>query len=188
MADTYDLVVIGAGPGGQSAAELATFLGHSALMVERGSPGGTVTTTGGAPTKTLREVALSLNGGTTFAEALPALRARTIEACQALQQVIAHQIAARGIAYEQGTARLAPNRIVVIDRPDGTRREVAARAIVVATGSTPLRSEGIPFDDPDVYDSNEIFALRRVPKDIVIIGAGPVGVEFTTVFTALACR
>src|SRR5262249_22092378 len=59
--NAYDVVVIGAGPAGQSAAELASFLGHSALIVERRSPGGVVTTTGGAPTKTLREVALSLD-------------------------------------------------------------------------------------------------------------------------------
>lgn len=193
-AEAYDLVVIGAGPAGQSAAELAAFLGHSALIVERASPGGVVTTTGGAPTKALREIALSLaadggcrNGGApiAFEDALPMVRARTLEACRSLQDAIARQIEARGIAYVQGIARLVSDRIVAIDLPDGGRREIAARAIVIATGSKPARFEGVPFDDPDVYDSNEIFTMRRMPNGIVVVGAGPVGVEFATIFTAL---
>jgi NAD(P) transhydrogenase len=64
-------------------------------------------------------------------------------------------------------------------------RAVAARAVLVATGSRPTHYPGIPFDDPDVYDSDEICALRTVPTDIVIVGGGPIGVEFATVFTAL---
>jgi NAD(P) transhydrogenase len=55
----------------------------------------------------------------------------------------------------------------------------------VATGSRPTHYPGIPFDDPDVYDSDQIYSIRTVPKDIVIVGGGPVGVEFATVFTAL---
>jgi NAD(P) transhydrogenase len=54
----------------------------------------------------------------------------------------------------------------------------------VATGSRPTHYAGVPFDDPDVYDSDEIYSLRRVPKDVVV-GGGAVGVEFATVFTAL---
>jgi NAD(P) transhydrogenase len=54
MTRSYDLVVIGAGPAGESAAELASFFGHSVVIVEKNKPGGVVTTTGGAPTKTLR--------------------------------------------------------------------------------------------------------------------------------------
>ena len=62
MTRSYDLVVIGAGPAGESAAELASFLGHSVVIVEKNKPGGVVTTTGGAPTKTLRESMLALTG------------------------------------------------------------------------------------------------------------------------------
>jgi NAD(P) transhydrogenase len=69
--------------------------------------------------------------------------------------------------------------------PDGADREFAARTILIATGSRPTHSAGIPFDDPDVYDSDQIYAIRRVPKDIVIVGGGAIGVEFATVFTAL---
>ena len=62
MADTYDLIAIGSGPAGESATELASFFGHRCAVIERARPGGTVTTTGGAPTKTLREAALYFSG------------------------------------------------------------------------------------------------------------------------------
>ena len=190
MANSYDVVVIGAGPAGQSAAELAAFLGHSALIVERASAGGVVTTTGGAPTKTLREVALEIerSGRRDLEQLLPALRSRTINVCRTLQTDIAAQIGARGIDYVQGVAELLPNRRIAIDLPDGSRREIAARTIVLATGSKPMRPAGVPFDDPDIYDSNEIFAMQRMPNDIVIVGGGPVGVEFATIFAALGVQ
>ena len=62
MTDTYDLIAIGSGPAGESATELASFFGHRSAVIEKARPGGTVTTTGGAPTKTLREAALYFSG------------------------------------------------------------------------------------------------------------------------------
>ena len=58
MTDIYDLIAIGAGPAGESATELASFFGYRSAVIEKDRPGGTVTTSGGAPTKTLREAAL----------------------------------------------------------------------------------------------------------------------------------
>ena len=195
MVDTYDLIVIGSGPAGQSAAELAAFLGHSAVIVERGEPGGAVTTTGGAPTKTLRETALRLaydrdsasDAGSTgpHNDALDVLRTRTLGVCRSLQAGVGHQIAARGIAFVNGTARLSSSRQVDIERTDGTHLSITGRIIVLAPGSRPARIPGVPFDDPDIYDSNEIFSMRRLPSDILVVGGGPIGVEFATVFTAL---
>lgn len=196
MTETYDLVVIGAGPAGQAAAELVAHLGRRAIIVEQHRPGGAVTTTGGAPTKTLREAALYLTGfgqeevygvkaAVPLETALPIIAARTAEVRDRLQQVVAQRIARRGIEYLQGAARLGRDRTVLITLPDGTRRELSARSILIATGSRPSHFPGIPFDDPDVYDSDRIYAIRRVPTDAVIVGGGPVGVEFATVFTAL---
>src|SRR5947209_2283990 len=62
VTDAYDLIAIGAGPAGESAAELASFFGHRSAIIEKSRPGGVVTTTGGAPTKTLREAAVCLSG------------------------------------------------------------------------------------------------------------------------------
>jgi NAD(P) transhydrogenase len=196
MVDSYDLVVIGAGPAGEVAAQLAASFGRRALIVERNKPGGVVTTTGGAPTKALREAAHYLTGygeeevyGVAAAApvevVMPTLRARIEHVRDVLQDVVADRLAARGIAYLQGTARLGADRTVRVTSADGVERELAARAILVACGSRPTHYPGIPFDDPDVYDSDRIYSMHAAPNDIVIVGGGPVGVEFATVFTAL---
>ncbi|MFC5953445.1 FAD-dependent oxidoreductase [Streptomyces pratens] len=196
MDDNYDLVVIGAGPAGEVAAELAAVFGRKVLIVERNTPGGVVTTTGGAPTKALREAALYLTGyrqeevygvraAAPLEAVMPTLGARIEHVRDVLQEAVAHRLAARGIAYLQGTARLDADRTVHITSPDGLAREVTAHAVLIATGSRPMHYPGIPFDDPDVYDSDTIYSLRTVPKHIVIVGGGPIGVEFATVFTAL---
>jgi len=192
--DRYDLIVIGSGPAGQSAAELAAFLGHSVLIVEQATPGGVVTTTGGAPTKTLREVALALARESTrgkgsaarlFIENLELVRERTLDVCASLQAGVAKRIEIAGVDYERGIARLTSHGTVIVAGADGTQQEITGHAIVLATGSRPVRFPGVPFEDPDVYDSNEIFSMRSLPSDLVIVGGGPVGVEFATIFTAL---
>src|SRR6516164_1264207 len=117
MTDTYDFVAIGAGPAGESATELAAFFGHRSVVIERAQPGGTVTTTGGAPTKTLREAALYLTGlsagdvyglrvGASPEVATDIIRRRTHSVCELLQKVTADNIAKRNVDYIQGTARL----------------------------------------------------------------------------------
>jgi NAD(P) transhydrogenase len=166
------------------------------LIVERHRPGGVVTTTGGAPTKALREAALYLTGyrqeevygvraAAPLEAVMPTLRARVEQVRDVLQDAVARRFVASGITHLQGTAQLDADRAVHVTSPDRSTREVAARAVLVATGSRPTHSPGIPFDDPDVYDSDEIYSLRTVPKNIVIVGGGPIGVEFATVFTAL---
>jgi NAD(P) transhydrogenase len=72
-----------------------------------------------------------------------------------------------------------------VTSPDGDEHRLAARAILVATGSRPTHQARVPFDDPDVYDSDEIYSFHRVPKEVVVVGSGAVGVEFATVLTAL---
>jgi NAD(P) transhydrogenase len=194
--DEYDLVVIGAGPAGQVAAELAAAFGRRVLVVERNKPGGVVTTTGGAPTKALREAAVYLTGfgqqevyglqaTAPLAQVMPIIGARVSQVRDVLQDVVARQLATRGIDYVQGTARLGASRSICVTSPVGADREIAARTLLIATGSRPTHFAGIPFDDPDVYDSDQIYAIRTVPKDIVIVGGGAIGVEFATVFTAL---
>lgn len=196
MQDTYDLVVIGSGPAGQSCASVASAFGHRSVIIEANKPGGAVTTTGGAPTKTLREAALYFTGfherqvyGVTVA-APPEVtlrkigeRARFVSGM--LQQVVRQQITDWGIDYIQGTARIGPDRAIVVALPDGGERALSAKVILVASGSRPLRPRNIPFEDPAVCDTDKILSIGRLPTDVLIIGGGPVGVEFATIFHAL---
>ena len=199
MTDTYDLVAIGAGPAGESAAELASFFGHRSVIVEKDRPGGAVTTTGGVPTKTLREAVLYLSGfceGDVYGLRLAAppeiateiIRKRTWHVCELLQKVTAENIAKNNVDYIQGTARLGEDGAVIVSGEDGTERTLRAKATLIATGSRPFRPKNISFDIPGVCDTDTILYRGRVPKDIVIVGGGPVGVEFATVCHALGAK
>jgi NAD(P) transhydrogenase len=120
--EIYDLVVIGSGPAGEVAAELAASFGRRALIVERNKPGGVVTTTGGAPTKALREAALYLIGyrqeevyGVRAAApldvVLPTIRNRVERVRAVLQGEVAHQFAARHrLPAGNHPTRLGPHR------------------------------------------------------------------------------
>ncbi|MGH7726868.1 MAG: FAD-dependent oxidoreductase [Candidatus Eiseniibacteriota bacterium] len=198
MTDNYDLIAIGAGPAGESATELAAFFGHRSAVIEKNRPGGTVTTTGGVPTKTLREAALYFSGlcekdvyglriETTPEVATDVIRDRTQNVCATLQDLTEHNIAKRNVAYVQGTARFESDGSLLVTGVEGERR-MRAKAVLIATGSRPLRPQNIPFDLPGVCDTDTVLELGRVPKDILIVGGGPVGVEFATICHALGAR
>jgi NAD(P) transhydrogenase len=199
MTDTYDLVAIGAGPAGESATELAAFFGHRSAIIEKAQPGGTVTTTGGAPTKTLREAALYLTGfsqGNVYGLRMAAppevatdvIRKRTHTVCGLLQKVTADNIAARGVDYIRGAARLGPDGSVIVADGSQGERIVRAKVILIASGSRPLRPPGISFDIPGICDTATVLQRGWVPRDIVIAGGGPVGVEFATICHALGAK
>jgi len=197
IAARYDLVAIGGGPAGQSASQLAVLFGRTALIVQEGPPGGVVTTTGGVPTKALRASVLEALGQRRsgepplsperFDNLLPAVRHRTLEVRASMQDATAATIAASGASCLEGSARLLGGGRVCVTTVNGTRRTIEAGAVLVATGSRPARLPGIPYDDPDVLDSESVFGLEHVPGDVLIVGAGPVGIEFATVFAALGC-
>jgi NAD(P) transhydrogenase len=199
MSDLYDLIAIGSGPAGESAAELAAIFGHRSAVIEKARPGGTVTTTGGVPTKTLREAALYFSGlreGDIYGLrmtappeiATPIIRSRTTAVCQLLQKVTAEKLASNGVDYIEGAARLAPNGGVVVTDTGRNQKILRAKVILIATGSRPARPKNISFDIPGVCDTDTILNRGRVPEDIVIVGGGPVGVEFATICHALNAK
>jgi NAD(P) transhydrogenase len=199
MTDTYDLVAIGAGPAGESATELAAFFGYRSVLIEKAQPGGTVTTTGGAPTKTLREAALYLTGfsqadvyGLRMAAApevaTDIIRKRTQAVCELLQKVTADNIAKREVDYIRGIARLDLDGSVIVSGDSEEERRIRAKVVLIATGSRPFRPKDLSFEIPGVCDTDTILHRGRVPRDILIAGGGPVGVEFVTICHALGAK
>ncbi len=199
MTDTYDLIAIGSGPAGESATELASFFGHRCAVIEKARPGGTVTTTGGAPTKTLREAALYFSGlvegdiyGVRIAAppevAIDTIRKRTWDVCDLLQKVTAENIAKNNVDYIPGAARLGPAGRVTVTGDGGRTCALRAKVVLIATGSRPWHPPNIPFDLKGVCDTDTILQRGRVPKDLLIAGGGPVGIEFATIAHALGAR
>lgn len=193
----FDLVVIGSGPAGEKGAAQAAYFGHRVAIVERQErPGGAPVNSGGLPTKTLRETALYLTGyrrrevygiGMDIGPdlTLDRMRTRAAAVSQVASRLVQENIDRHGMTLVRGTARLGPDRTVVVERGDGTERTLRGRVVLIATGSRPFRPDSVPFDDPDVHDSDSILDIGRIPRSMVVIGGGPVGSEYASIFAAL---
>lgn len=193
----YDLVVIGSGPAGEKGAAQAAYHGRRVAVVDRvARPGGAPVNSGGIPTKTLRETAEYLTGfrrrdvygvglGLTPKFALERLRVRASEVRESMATAVRTNLERHGIELIHGEASLGPDRTVVVTAPDGSTRILSAEVVLIASGSRPFRPASIPFDDPDVHDSETILELDRIPSGLAVIGGGPVGSEYASIFTAL---
>ncbi|HEY8018435.1 MAG TPA: Si-specific NAD(P)(+) transhydrogenase [Actinomycetota bacterium] len=196
-AERFDLVVIGGGAAGERGAAQAAYFGKRVAVIERrADPGGATVHTGTLPSKTLREAALFLSGyrqrdlyGVSV-EVDPDLEvAQLIARKDAVRQQETERMhrnfARHGIGLVRGRARLAGDATVEVEDDDGIRRVFAAEAILIATGSSPFRPPGIPYEDPDVHDSDSILEIDRLPATLVVLGGGVVGCEYASMFAAL---
>lgn len=193
--DHFDLVTIGSGPAGEKGAAQAAYFGHKVAVVDRSArPGGAPVNTGGIPTKTLREAAVYLTGfgkreiygvgiGLGPDVMIDRLRSRAVQVQEAMSAAVAANLERHEIEFVVGEASLRDHEVRVIS--ESGERVLSADTILVATGSRPWHPVGVPFDDPDVYDSDTILELDRMPESMVVIGAGPVGAEYASIFTAL---
>jgi len=193
-----DIVIIGAGPGGYVAAIKAARLGGKVTLVEREELGGTCLNWGCMPTKALLrgvEILESLETGKEFgiqAEGVKVdfakLSARKDRAVKVLVSGVGGLMKANGVEVIKGTAQLlSPRTVQVVDEKNQSA-SYQAKKIILATGSVsaPLPIPGAQL--PGVLDSTGALKLTRVPESMVIIGAGPIGLEFGTIFSALGTR
>jgi NAD(P) transhydrogenase len=195
--DRFDMVVIGSGPAGEKAAAQAAYFGKRVAIVERSpSPGGAAVSSAGIPTKTLRETALYITGfrrrevyglrWTLDPEAtLAQLRVRTSALVETMTDSVRRNLERHGIEFACGSARLGPDRTVHVTGDAGQQRVLHGHVVLIATGSRPARLRGVPFDDPDVDDSETAFEIDRPFGSLVVVGGGAVGCEYASIFTAL---
>jgi len=200
MSDTYDLVVIGGGPAGERGAAQAAYFGKRVAIVEREpEPGGTAVHTGTLPSKTLRETALLLSGHRQrnldglLVDLDPEMTVtRLLERKDAVRRLelerIHTNIDRHGIDLVPGTGRLIDPHTVEVIPADGATRRLTARVILVATGSSPYRPPGIPYDDEDVHDADGILRIHRLPSSMAVIGGGVIGCEYACMFAALGVQ
>lgn len=199
-AEHFDLVVVGSGPAGEKGATIAAYHGKRVAMVERApSPGGTAVATGGIPTKALRETALAVSGSSgKAADGLTVeldrdamferLRIRAGAVSAVMGEVVAENLAHNGIELVAGHARLAPRRRVVVSGDGHPDRVLGADVVLLATGSRPVRPAGVPFDGRTVLDSAQILSLDRPFRSMAVVGAGPVGCEYASIFATIGVQ
>ena len=196
----YDLVVIGSGPSGRRAAVQAAKLGRSVLVVEKGRRvGGVSVHTGTIPSKTLRETVLNLTGWRERGFYGLAYRVKKdIEAGDLVTRLhktlehevetLEHQFARNRVDTLCGLASFVDPHRLAIQTEAGETRTVEASRIVIACGTRPLRPPHIPFNGTTVLDSDEIVELKMLPRSLTVVGAGVIGVEYATIFSALDVR
>ncbi len=193
----YDMVVIGSGPSGRRAAVQFAKLGRSVLVIEKGRRvGGVSVHTGTIPSKTLRETVLNLSGwrergfyGRSYRVkqdiGATDLIARLQKTLDHEVEVLEHQFSRNMVKTASGEGRfLGPNKIE-INAGGGETRVVSAAHILIACGTRPFRPDYVPFDGRSVFDSDEIIDLPKLPRSLAVIGAGVIGVEYATIFSAL---
>jgi NAD(P) transhydrogenase len=192
----FELIVIGSGPAGRRAAIQAAKLGRSVLVVEdRLRVGGVSVHTGTIPSKTLRETVLNLSGwrergfyGLAYRVKKDIegkdLGARLRMTLDFEIDVLEHQFARNGVRTIAGAARfLDPHRIEVAT--DGQQEVYEGERFVIAVGTKPYRPAEIPFDGHAVVDSDTLVEELRVPRSLTVVGAGVIGLEYATIFSAL---
>ncbi|MEO6015043.1 MAG: Si-specific NAD(P)(+) transhydrogenase [Devosia sp.] len=195
--ERFDLVVIGSGPAGRRSAIQAAKLGNSVLVVEnRLRVGGVSVHTGTIPSKTLRETVLNLSGwrergfyGLAYRVKKDIegkdLGARLRMTLDHEIDVLEHQFARNGVRTLAGRARfLDPHRIsVTIDATE--THEIEFDKAVIAVGTAPHRPRHIPFNETSIVDSDNIANNPHVPKSLTVVGAGVIGLEYATIYSAL---
>ncbi len=200
MADFYDLVVIGGGPGGYVAAIRAAQLGMKVACIEkRGSLGGTCLNVGCIPSKALLDSSELLaqarhhfsRHGIQVGEVgfdLPTMMARKDKVVKGLTEGVAFLLKKNKITYLVGTGRLADPGQVAVKGPTGDERTILAKAILLATGSEPVGIPALPFDGRNIVSSTEALAFDKVPQHLIVVGAGYIGLELGSVWNRLGAK
>jgi len=192
------VVVLGGGPGGYTAAFRAADLGLRTVLIERyPSLGGVCLNVGCIPSKALLHTAQIIEEaktmgamGVTFAPPeidLDKMRAGKNKVVKKLTTGVAGMAKQRQVEVVQGTGRFeTPNRIGV-DSRDG-KIAVSFDQCIIAVGSTPIRIPGFPHDDPRVMDSTDALEIDGIPKRMLVVGGGIIGLEMASVYAALGAK
>lgn len=196
---TYDVTIIGSGPGGYVAAIRAAQLGMSVLLVERETRlGGVCTLRGCIPTKALLHTADLLESAKHGAEVGVAAREVRLEMSSAMKhkEKVVRQ-STNGVSYlmkknrvdvVNGFGRVVGPGKVSVAAADGSETAYAAKNILLATGSTPRSLPGIEIDHKTILSSDSILEISEVPKSLLVLGSGAVGVEFASMFARFGSK
>ena len=195
----YDVLVIGSGPSGQRAAVAAVKKGKRVALVEmRGVVGGVCVNTGTIPSKTMREAVLHLSGynyrsiyGMNYRVkekiTMKDLAFRVQHVIKTEIDVTDAQLSRNGVEVMTGTARFEDAHHVAVAGPRGNN-VYEADTIIVAVGTKPANNAKVPLNGTTIINSDQIFEMAELPKTMIVVGGGVIGVEYTCMFAALGVR
>jgi dihydrolipoamide dehydrogenase len=195
----YDVVIIGGGPGGYNAAIRAGQLGMKVACVEaRGTLGGTCLNVGCIPSKALLHASEMFNEAKTgFASLgikvdpvldLPQMHKQKADSVSGLTKGIEFLFKKNKADWIKGFGSFAGPNQVLVKAEDGSEQTLEAKNIVIATGSEPSRVPGVEVDQKRIVDSTGALAIPAVPKKLIVIGAGIIGLELGSVWRRLGAE
>lgn len=195
--DKYDLIVIGSGPAGEKGAAQAAYFGKKVAIIEKEKYyGGAAANTGTLPSKTLRETSLTLSG----------FKARKLHGVDlslkgklTVNELMYHEnhvvntertrvdknIFRHSIVSYFGNASFIDNHTIKVERKEIDDVILQSDFFLIATGSSPRKTELFPHEHPSVYDSDSILHLEKMPEKLIVVGAGVIGSEYACTFSAL---
>src|SRR4051812_9062454 len=196
---TYDLLVIGSGPSGQRAAIQASKAGKRVALAERREVvGGVCINTGTIPSKTMREAVMHLSGYNYRDIYGVAYRVKEKITMQDLAFRIQHviktevdvtqaQLSRNNVEMITGVARFKDPHVMEIEGVKGVS-ECRADHIIIATGTKPATSNKVPINGKTIINSDQILEMPQIPKTLIVVGGGVIGVEYACMFAVLGVR
>lgn len=193
----FDLIVIGSGPSGKRGAIQAAKLGKNVLVVEKNfRVGGVSVHTGTIPSKTLRETVINLTGWRERGFYGPNYRVKKDITADDLKtrlhltlnheiDVLENQFTRNAVKTVQGAAAFVDQHSVDVEDAEGKTARYTADKFLICVGTKPFRPPHIPFDDKQIIDSDDILGIEKLPRNLCVVGAGVIGVEYATIFSAL---
>jgi NAD(P) transhydrogenase len=195
----YELIVIGSGPGGQRAAIQAVKAGKRVALVEKQSAvGGVCINTGTIPSKTMREAVLHLSGfydqsfyGANYHAkdhiTMADLNFRVQRVIENEVSVIGDQLKRNGVDLIHGTGRFTDPHHIRVENNNGFS-DLEGEYIILATGTKPAVNPKVPINGRNIINSDQILAMPQVPRTLIVVGGGVVGVEYACMFATLGVR
>lgn len=198
MSDKKELVIVGAGPGGYAAAFYAADLGMKVTLIDKElNPGGVCLYRGCIPSKALLHVSKLLseaneatNWGIDFGKPtidLEKLRSYKESVVNKLTGGTGHLRKQRKIEYIQGTAKYTGSNSLAVDKADGTSENIEFNKSILATGTIPTTIPGLPKSSK-IWDSTDALNLELIPKSLLVIGGGYIGLELGSVYASLGSK
>jgi NAD(P) transhydrogenase len=194
----YELVVIGSGPGGQRAAINAVKAGKRVALVEKQSMGGVCINTGTIPSKTMREAVLHLSGfydqsfyGANYHSkdqiTMSDLNFRVQRVIENEISVIQDQLKRNGVDIYHGMAKFIDPHHLRVENNNGFA-ELEGEYVIIATGTKPAANPKVPINGRNIINSDQILSMPQVPRTLIVVGGGVIGVEYACMFATLGVR